>query len=229
MAADEKKKKLQIIPGKLSGKEAKFNEDEAIEVIFNPTEYSTDKKNVFSEATIPGLGSPIIQFSHGAATTLSLELLIDTYEKGKGKSRKDLKKEYIEKFEKLVKVDGELHAPPPCKVHWGDLEFIGVLESLRKNYILFLDDGKPVRAKLTFSFKEYIPVKIQVKDSPFSSPDKTKKFLVKEGDSIWQISYIAYGDPKYWRVIAEENNIDDPRCLEPGKEITIPPLREEGE
>ena len=77
--------------------------------------------------------------------------------------------------------------------------------------------------------KEYIPVEIQVKDSPFSSPDRTKKFLVKEGDSIWQISYTAYGDPKYWRVIAEENNIDDPRFLEPGKEITIPPLREEGE
>jgi hypothetical protein len=223
MPASEDEKKLKIIPGKLSGEEAKFDENSAIKVCFNPTEYSTDKKNVYSEANIPGLGSPIIQFSHGSSRTLSLELLIDTYESGK-----DLRKEYIEKFEKLMNVDGEMHAPPPCKVLWGNLEFVGVLDSLRKNYILFSDDGTPVRAKITLSFKEYIPVKIQVKDTPLSSPDKTKKFLVKEGDSIWQLSHIAYGDPKHWRIIAEANDIDNPNFLESGKEITIPPLREKG-
>lgn len=224
MSTGERKNKLSIIRGKLEGKKVKFDDKDngaVINICFNPTEYSINKSNAFSEANIPGLGSPIIQFNRGNVKTLSLELLLDTYTYEKGE---DLRKKYIEKLEKLIEIDGELHAPPPCKVVWGSLEFVGVLESLRKSYVLFLDDGTPVRARVTLSFKEYIPVEIQVKASPHSSPDRVKRYLVKECDSLWQISNKAYGDPSYWRLIAEWNNIDNPRFLEIGKEISIPPL-----
>jgi hypothetical protein len=153
--------------------------------------------------------------------TLSLELLLDTYGRDE-----DLRNKYIAALEKLVDIDGDLHAPPPCKVLWGKLEFVGVLEGLTKRYVLFLDDGTPVRARVTLSFKEYIPVEIQVKSSPQSSPDKLKRYLVKEGDSLWQLSYEAYGSPYYWRYIAEANEISNPEVLEIGKEIFIPPLGE---
>jgi len=226
MSPGDGKDKLSIIRGKWEKNKVKFDdksEEAVIEVSFNPTEYSIDKNNVFSEASIPGLGSPIIQFNRGNVKTLSLELLLDTYTEGKGE---DLKKKYIERLEKLIELDGDLHAPPPCKVLWGNLEFVGVLESLRKRYILFKDDGIPVRARVTLSFKEYIPVEIQVKQSPQSSPDRVKRYLVKEGDSLWQISHEAYGEPDCWRFIAEANNIDNPRFLEIGREIVIPPLSE---
>jgi len=100
---------------------------------------------------------------------------------------------------------------------------VGVLDSMKKRYILFLDGGIPVRARVTLSFKEYIPVEIQIKKSPRSSPDRLKKYVIKEGDSLWQLSYKEYGEPYYWRIIAEANKIDNPILLEPGKEIDIPP------
>lgn len=192
-----------------------------INISFNPSEYSLDKGNTFSEASIPGLGSPVLQFSSGQAKTLSLELLLDTYAYDSGE---DIRKKYIEKLDKLTEIDGELHAPPICKVLWGSLEFDGVCEKVTKKYILFKDDGTPVRARVTLTFKEYIPIEIQIKRPPRSSPDRLKKYVIQEGDSLWQLSHKAYGDPYQWRFIAEANGIDNPLALEPGQELFIPPL-----
>jgi hypothetical protein len=217
----EQGKKLTIIVGTYSGKKAIFDEGKKIEVPFNPSEYSVDKSNSFSEATIPGLGSPIIQFTSGNTKTLSLELLLDTQAYDDGE---DIRRKYIDKLEKLVEIDGELHAPPPCKVIWGTFEFVGVLDSLGKRYVLFLDDGTPVRARVTLSFKEYVPVEIQVRETPRSSPDRFKRHLIKEGDSLWYLSYKHYGEPGQWRVIADANKIDNPRILGAGEEIVVPPL-----
>ena len=224
MGDENKKNKLIIIKGKLQGDKAKFNEkdnDSVIEICFNPTEYSLDKSNTFSEATVPGLGSPIIQFSSGKSKTLSLELLLDTYTYDKGV---DIRKKYIDRLEKLIEIDGEIHAPPPCEVVWGTLIFVGFLEKISKKYTFFLDDGTPVRARVSLNFKEYIPVDIQLKETPRSSPDKFKRHVIKEGDSLWQISYKEYGKPDHWRLIAEENTIDNPMVLEQGKELSVPPI-----
>ncbi len=219
---EQKKDRLIIISGKLVGNKADFNGGTTINICFNPGEYSLDKGNTFSEAAIPGLDSPSIQFSSGKARTLSLDLLLDTYTYGNGE---DIREKYIEnKLDKLIKVDGHLHAPPICKVVWGTLEFVGVLEKLTKKYILFKDNGTPVRARVSLGFKEYIPVEIQIKKSPRSSPDRHKLRVIKEGDSLWQLSYKEYGDSCHWRNIADENGIDNPMSIKPGDEIVIPPL-----
>ena len=217
--------KLEIIRGTLEGSRATFRGGAAavLRVIFNPTEYSLEKSNTFSEAAIPGLGSPILQYSRGQSRTLSLELLLDTYTYGR---QEDVRTTYVDKLEALLAVDGELHAPPPCKVVWGSLEFVGVLENLSKRYVLFLDDGTPVRARVTLRFKEYVPVEIQIKEQPRSSPDRRKTHRLQEGDSLWQLSYRAYGEPSHWKLLASANDIDDPLCLEPGRVILIPPLEE---
>lgn len=216
---------LLIIQGMFVGDRVIFPPGRAVlKVCFNPTEYSIEDRSVFAEASIPGLDSPIIQYSRGDAKVLSLELLLDTYAYGRGE---DIRKKYIVKLEQLLAVDGELHAPPPCRVVWGSLDFVGVLESLNKRYVLFLDDGTPVRARVTLRWKEYIPVEIQVKGTPRSSPDRRKIHIIQEDDSLWQIAYRAYGDPKHWRLLAEVNDIDNPMRLEPGKEMVVPPLEKE--
>ena len=55
---------------------------------------------------------------------------------------------------------------------------------MTKKYVLFKDNGTPVRARVNLSFKEYKPVEIQLKQSPRSSPDKYKKYVMIEGDRI---------------------------------------------
>jgi nucleoid-associated protein YgaU len=38
------------------------------------------------------------------------------------------------------------------------------------------------------------------------------------------MAHKEYSDPGQWRVIAEANDIDNPRLVEPGTELTLPPL-----
>jgi hypothetical protein len=220
--------KLVIIKGQYQGSDVQFSpgERDRLEVCFNPTEYTVAKKTGYAEAAVPGLDAPIIQFSKGEARTLAIELLLDTctYDEGK-----DVRTEYVQKLEEFLMVDRDLHAPPPCKVVWGSLEFVGLVDSLSSRYVMFQDDGTPVRARATVSFKEYLPVSTQVANTPRSSPDRRKVHQFKSGETLWQLAYLAYGDPARWRDIAEANGIDNPRAVKPGQHLVIKPLpHEEG-
>jgi len=62
----------------------------------------------------------------------------------------------------------------------------------------------------------------QVRQLDKHSSDITKRWTVREGDSLWLIAGRQYGDPAQWRFIAEANSIEDPRYLEPGQELIIP-------
>jgi hypothetical protein len=218
-------KKLLIMRGKDGGNVVRFdrNDSSTITVCFNPTEYSIEKTNAFAEAAIPGLDSPIIQYTHGNGRTLSLELVVDTLTYDDGA---DIRDKYIDKFEGLLGVDGSLHAPPPCKLVWGSLEFVGVLASLAKRYVMFKDDGTPVRARLTMKWKEHVPVDLQLRAMPRLSPDKRRVHTIEDGDALWLIATRAYGDPRHWKVLADANQIDDPLRLQTGAELVIPPLPE---
>lgn len=213
--------KIFIIRGEPRGPQAWFDETKRLELPFNPTEYSIDSRAVYSEAAVPGLDAPIFQYNHGEARSLSMELLIDTYTYD---SQEDVRHKYIDKLEDLLLIDGELHAPPPCKVVWGSLEFIGLLQELRKRYVLFLEDGTPVRARVTMTWKEYLPLVTQLRRTLRSSPDRRKTRLLKEGASLWQIAYEEYGHVKYWKILAYANDIADPLALQPGYKLVIPPL-----
>lgn len=50
----------------------------AIEVMFNPTEFSITRNMNYAEIGVPGLALPLLQFIRGEAQTLSLELFIDS-------------------------------------------------------------------------------------------------------------------------------------------------------
>jgi hypothetical protein len=217
-------KKLKIVRGKPVGTSAQFdesNEENVLLLPFNPTEYSIEKKNNFAQAAVLGLESPLIQYSNGDARVLSLEVMLDTYSYD---NQQDLRDAYLAKIDRLLAIDGDLHAPPPCKVMWGSLQFVGVLEDARKQFTLFLDDGTPVRARVTLTFREYVPVEIQVREAPRSSPDKHKSRIVGPGEGIWYIAAEAYGDGRLWRVLADANDLDDPLRLRVGTTLLIPPL-----
>lgn len=202
--------------------------DVSFEVPYNPTEYAVNNSNSFSETKIPGLIAPIIQFNQGNTRTLSIELMLDTYNSDKPeKEKEDLREKYIEPLEKLMAIKSELHAPPHCMVSWGTFQFKGVLESMDKKYTLFSLEGTPVRARVTLKFKEYYPLELQVKGTPLYSPDRQRLFKMTESDSIWQMAYTAYGDAGLWRVIADVNNIDDPLEVETGRDLIIPALKKE--
>lgn len=43
-----------------------------------------------------------------------------------------------------------------------------------------------------------------------------------EGESLTMISYRYYGEPVYWYLIADINEIENPLFIEPGTQLIIP-------
>lgn len=210
-AGDLKKAKIQVLDG--SG-----NVDRELSALFNPTEYSLKKSVNYGEVAMPGFTSPVTQFVHGEREVLSMELFFDTYEEGT-----DVR-EYTDEIDALVRVDGDLHAPPIVRFVWGSFQFRSVLASVEKRFTMFLDDGTPVRARLSVTFEEYTTPDEQRTERPRHSADRSTVHRVTAGDTLWAIAAAEYGDPAEWRAIATENDIENPRHVEPGTELAIPPL-----
>lgn len=205
-----------------------------IEVLFNPGEYTIDKSNTFQGAQIPGLSLPVTQFVSGNADILSMDLFFDTYSKSSRRGsviqNEDVRK-YTRQIASLMEIDGHLHAPPICEFIWGPpmserkgLQFTGIIEKIVQKFTYFLDDGTPVRATLNVTFKEYKTVKQQLEEIPRQSPDRTKRLIHQQGDSLWHYASNEYNDPAHWRVIADHNDIENPRLVNPGTELELPPL-----
>lgn len=191
---------------------------DAFYVQYNPTNYSLAKANQIAEAAIPGLNAPILQFVHGNARTLDMELLFDTYEEGISVQSK------TDQIYNLLQIDPHTHAPPICEIGWGGFSFKGVLDHVSGKFTLFLAKGTPVRAMLTVTFKEYIDVDALVRLEPMQSADHRKMRVVRSGDRIDNIAGEEYGNPEQWRAIAEANNLDDPADLVPGHVLVVPAL-----
>lgn len=202
-----------------------------VKCLFNPKELSVEKGNQFAEVNIPGLSSPIFQFVRGNARSVTMDLFFDTYELGE-----DVRK-YTDQItgwdagsmlsnlspkEGLMDIDSDLHAPSICIFIWGTFIFQCIIERVTKRFTMFLPEGIPVRATLNVTLKEYREVDSQVKEINLQSADLTKRWVVTRGDSLWSIAFKEYGSPDDWRLVANANNIDNPRILNPGQELVIP-------
>ncbi len=187
-----------------------------IEVMFNPTDYGIDRGANYAELDVPGLKTPILQFVRGEAQTLSLTLFLD------GSDARKPVKDALKALRQFVCINGELHSPPVCLFEWGDVRFQGVVTSLKEKFSLFDSDGKVVRATVTLSLKSYEAVEVQIRDMKRESPDRTRVRSVRDGDTLAELANEAYGEPRLWRVLATENDIDRPRFLTAGLTLRIP-------
>lgn len=189
-----------------------------IDVMFNPEEYSINKENSFASQAIPGLSSPILQFVHGNLRTLDMELFFDTSD-----ARSDVR-DQTQKITDLLKIDPELHAPPVLRFAWGSLQMRCVLTRTGQKFVKFLEDGRPVRARISVSFSEYIDPAQEAKEVNRQTADFTKVHTVSRGETLSGIAFRYYSNPALWRPIAAANLLDDPRGLAPGMELHIPAL-----
>jgi hypothetical protein len=189
-----------------------------LEVMFNPEEYSLNRDNNFASQAIPGLSAPLLQFVNGNARTLEMELLFDTYEQ-----LTDVRIQ-TQKLISFMEIDSKLHAPPILRVAWASLQFRCVLTRAAQKFIFFLPDGRPVRARVTVNFTEFIDPDREAKQVNRQTADFTKLHTVKEGETLSGIANLHYENPLLWRAIAIANNVDDPRALTPGQMFQIPSL-----
>jgi nucleoid-associated protein YgaU len=189
---------------------------------YNPEEYTLNKENNFAVQNVPGLSGPLVQFVNGNLRTLEMELFFDTWD------TPDLPKQDVrhetDKVINLMNIDSTLHAPPLLNVSWSSLQFQCVLARASQKFILFADDGTPVRARLSVTFNEVIDTVLEASQVKRSTADYTKVHIVNEGETLSSIAGRMYSSPHLWRPIAIANNIADPREISVGQALRIPSL-----
>jgi LysM repeat protein len=191
---------------------------QSFDVQFNPEEYSLNKDNNFASQAIPGLSSPLLQFVHGNLRTLEMELFFDTTQ-----DRTDVR-DQSQKVVDLLKIDSDLHAPPVLLVAWASLQLRCVLVRANQKFTRFREDGRPVRARVTVTFNEFVDAEHEAKEVNRQTADFTKFYVVGAGDTLSGIAAKFYQDATVWRPIAIANNINDPRSITPGQELSLPSL-----
>lgn len=214
--------KLKIVPLK---NDMTPNTTKSVEVMYNPKELTIDSSTQFQRSAMPGLQVPVTQFVSGQTQTMSMSLFFDTYEK-----KTDVREE-TSKLTNLLKIVPDIHAPPVCQFEWGgpisaepQYFFKGVFDKISQKFTMFLDSGIPVRATLTVNISEYQTILEQKKYIKFESSDRSKVRFINQGDQLWHLSAKEYNDRTLWRVIADANNVENPRLLAAGLEVVLPPL-----
>jgi len=205
--------------------------DREMEVLFNPTEYTIEQSNTWAPQNKQGR-EPEYQFTQTDLKKLSMELFFDSYER-----KRDVR-EYTDKIAKLMAVtidEGENGKRPPiCRITWGqpstaltnpDFPFQGVLASLRQQFVLFDENGIPVRAKLSVTFQEYLTPQEIEERFPRRSSFPVRTYTLKEGDTLSSIAARVWKKPQDWRKIARANKIQNPRRLKPGQVLIIPAVK----
>ncbi len=198
-------------------------------VLFNPAEYSFDRSNTFKATAIPGLGTPLIQFINGECDQLSMELFLDDYTDAPDSSAPGGAKSVLERLNDLaglMDIDRDLHAPAPVRFTWGPFQFDGIIEKMGRKVTLFQPDGTPARATLNVTFKEYRTLQNQMQNPRRESADKSKRRVVVGRDSLWALAWREYADVTQWRLIADANDLDDPRGIAAGDWLILPPLEQ---
>jgi nucleoid-associated protein YgaU len=220
-----------------------------IDIMFNPTTYSVSRSVNYgsSSGSSKGKGKkgaakgkkenrplrdyPNFIYNGGSADSLSLEIILNTYEfqhvydPSKIDSSKLSITEKVIQLKKLTLINPKIHRPPLCKFEWGKFNFTGYVNRLNVTYTMFLDDGTPVRARVSFEMTgvEYKDSNL-VENIPLESPDRTKRRLVSENQQLWEFAQDEYGDASKWREIAKANGIKNPLYIKSGTRLTVPAL-----
>ncbi len=201
----------------------------AIQVMFNPSDYTLSQDINYAQAAVPGLSAPLLQFVNGNTPTLEMELFLDTYESNvqngqtinqAGADVRTLTSQVIG----LMSIDSDSHAPPVLLFTWASLSFTCVLARVVQKFIMFLSDGTPVRAKLQVLFQGYSNGETEAKEVKRQTANYSKNYVVASGDNLSMIAWRVYGDPTKWRPIGIYNSIAEPLDLTVGTPLTIPTL-----
>lgn len=100
-----------------------------------------------------------------------------------------------------------------------------VLESVRQKFTLFSPEGVPLRATLTVSLREYKTLQDQLAELGLSSPDRTHVHVLQQDETLAAVATRYYDRPHAWRDVARKNGLHDPRRLDPGLFLEVPPIR----
>jgi nucleoid-associated protein YgaU len=199
----------------------------SIDCQFNPSSLTISKSTTWKGEASPSFNAPFLTFAGGESATYSLSLFFDSYSDA---GLKDVR-EYTNSLLRLT-MRGAGYSmfmvpysrPPSVTLVWGKITlFSAVVEKVEITFTMFAPDGTPIRAKADIDFKQddfwddLIPAQ-----NPTSRSDSRKTRIVNSRQRLDQIAYEEYGDSRYWRLLAEANQLEDPFRLQDGQLLVIP-------
>ncbi len=214
--------------------------DPTLDVQFNPNSLTFDKKPKVADIPIPGLDAPLKQFVRGETETLSVELFFDTTEKGTGAGATSVTT-LTDAFYGLVKIDPKTHAPPICSFLWGSkfpgdslpdrhgnqrrTEFKGVVKDVKQDFTA-LQPRRHAAARGAHGHDRRVPPAART-DQPTQPPVARphRVHVLERDETLALVSHLTLDNAAEWRHVAVANGLDDPRRLEPGRTLSIPPIR----
>ena len=205
--------------------------NEEVDCMFRPKEYSFTKTNTWNKGEVRGGNVPRLDFGGGDSMTLTMELFFDTYE-AKGPQPRDVRA-HTDKIWQMMMInekkkdkDGKSQ-PPYCEFRWGkSWSFKAVITKLTQKFTLFDSDGTPLRSTLNVDFKQAEEGGKYPGQNPttVSKPGyRTRR--VKERETLDWIAFEEYGDSRFWRFLADMNELENPMDLEVGQLLAIAPMR----
>ncbi len=200
-----------------------------IPCMFNPSQYEINKQVTYNTLSALGSEGGMKQFIKCNAATLTLTLFFDSLMLASGNgTTQELAAPpvttYTAQLVNATNIHGPFHAPPRAAFIWGNLNFTGVITSLKQTFTMFDPFGKPIRAKIDLTIESTRSELMFRQASPFESPDRTKSRKVVEGMTLWSLAYQEYGDCEKWREIAKANHLLSPLDIRPGQLLKVPAL-----
>jgi len=148
--------------------------------------------------------------------------------------REDVAKRVQDLLQLVYTMNPETHKPNFLRLLWGDFSFGNskgfncVLQDLQINYTLFSLAGRPLRAKVSATFKQYIEPELRVREEGKNSPDVTHVRTVKAGDTLPLMTYNIYRDASYYLQVAKVNGLINFRRPPVNAELRFPSIRKVG-
>ena len=196
---------------------------DTLKVQYNPSEYSLESSAKYAVPKAKTSQDAKQEYINEESDRLSFKLTIDGFTKNSTDDESEAANvsEDVQKLKSLLKIDGDQHKPPECEFKWGGLEFRGVMDKLSVRYTMFSSNGKPIRAALDVSI-------VQTKTMPtvLNSPDRTKRRVLPQDTELYMVANEEYDSPEEWRPIAIANGIKNPRIVETGVALRLPPLED---
>jgi hypothetical protein len=107
--------------------------------------------------------------------------------------------------------------------------FAGVVTGVRQSFTFFSRFGVPLRAKPDLTLREDFPLHDQLRDLRLASPDRTHGHVLRRDETLAQLGGGAIsGRPANGGASLKANRIGDPRRLEPGLRLALPPIPASG-
>ena len=195
-------------------------------VLLNPTEFTHNFSISYNKKKTLGQAASHPKFGAVNPDQLSFTIVLDGtgVVRGPDKQPLDVDAALKQLSGVVYAYVGKRHQTSHVRLLWGTTIFFGRLESMSTHHTLFKPSGAPLRAKVRMSFVGFMSKEAEALVANQSSPDRSHRVLVKEGDTLPLLCHEIYGDAWYGPQVARFNHLADFRRLVPGTQLHFPPL-----